>query len=37
MAADICVLETDLPSGQYGMVEEFTETFNETVREYVIL
>jgi hypothetical protein len=25
LAADICVLETDLPHGQYGMVEEMTE------------
>jgi len=24
-AADICVLETDLPGRQYGMAEEFTE------------
>jgi hypothetical protein len=24
-AVDICVLETDLPGGQYGMAEEFTE------------
>ena len=24
-AADICVLETDLPGGQCGMAEEFTE------------
>jgi hypothetical protein len=36
-AADICVLETDLPGGQYGMAEEFTEKLIEKVREYVFL
>jgi hypothetical protein len=36
-AADICVLETDLPCGQYGMAEEFTEKLIEKVREYVRL
>jgi hypothetical protein len=30
-------LETDLPGGQYGMVEEFTEKLIEKVREYVFL
>jgi len=28
-AADICVLETDIPGGQYGMAEEFTEKLIE--------
>ena len=28
-AADICVLETDLPGEQYGMEEEFTEKLIE--------
>jgi hypothetical protein len=27
-AADVCVLETDLTGGQYGMAEEFTEKIN---------
>jgi hypothetical protein len=36
-AADICVLEKDLPGGQYGMAEEFTEKLIEKVREYVFL
>ena len=36
-AADICVLGTDLPDGQYGMAEEFTEKLIEEVREYVFL
>jgi hypothetical protein len=36
-AADICVLETDLPSGQYGTAEEFREKLIEKVREYVFL
>ena len=36
-AADICVLETDLPGGPYGMAEEFTEKLIEKVREYVFL
>jgi len=36
-AADICVLETVLPGGQYGMAEEFTEKLIEKVREYVFL
>jgi hypothetical protein len=36
-AADICVLETDLPGVQYGMAEEFTEKLTEKVREYVFL
>jgi len=31
-AAEICVLETDLPGGQYGMAEEFTENLIEKVR-----
>jgi len=30
-------LETDLPGGQYGMAEEFTEKLIEKVREYVFL
>jgi len=25
LAADTCVLETDLPGGRYGIAEEFTE------------
>jgi len=33
----MCVLETDLPGGQYGMGEEFTEKLIEKVREYVFL
>ena len=36
-AADICVLETDLPGGQDGMGEELTETLIEKVRGYVRL
>jgi len=36
-AADICVLETGLPGGQYGMAGEFTEKLIEKVREYVFL
>jgi len=36
-AADICVLETDLPGGQYRMAEEFTEKLIEKVREYMFL
>jgi hypothetical protein len=36
-AADICVSETDLPGGQYGMVEEFNEKLIEKVWEYVFL
>ena len=32
---DICVLETDVPGGQYRMAEEFTEKLNENVRKYV--
>ena len=36
-AADSCVLETDLPDGQYGMVEEFNEKLIEKVRQYVFL
>jgi len=36
-AADICVLETDLPGGKYGKEEEFTEKLIEKVREYVFL
>jgi len=35
--ADICVLETDLPGGQYGMAEEFTEKLIEKVWEYLRL
>ena len=35
--ADICVLETDLSGGQYGMAEEFTEKLIEKVRECVFL
>jgi hypothetical protein len=35
--ADICVLETDLPGGQCGMAEEFTEKLIKKVREYVFL
>jgi hypothetical protein len=30
-------LETDLPGGQYGMAEEFTEKLIEKVREYLFL
>jgi hypothetical protein len=30
-------LEPDLPGGQYGMAEEFTEILIEKVREYVLL
>jgi hypothetical protein len=30
-------LETDLPGGQYGMAEEFTEKLIEKVPEYVFL
>jgi hypothetical protein len=30
-------LETDLPGGQYGMPEEFTEKLIEKVQEYVFL
>jgi hypothetical protein len=30
-------LETDLPGGQYGMAEEFTEKLIEKVQEYVFL
>jgi hypothetical protein len=30
-------LETDLPGGQYGMAEEFTEKLIEKVRECVFL
>jgi hypothetical protein len=30
-------LETDLPDGQYGMAEEFTENLTEKVREHVFL
>jgi hypothetical protein len=33
----ICVLETDLPGGQYGMAEEFKEKLIEKVWEYVFL
>jgi len=36
-AADFCVSETDLPGGQYGMVEEFTEKLIEKVWEYMFL
>jgi len=32
-AADICVLETDLPGGQCGMAEEFTGKLIEKLRE----
>ena len=35
--AVICVLETDLPGGQYEMAEEFTEDLIEKVRDYVFL
>jgi hypothetical protein len=30
-------LKRDLPGGQYGMAEEFTEKLIEKLREYVIL
>ena len=36
-AAGSCVLQTDLPGGQHGMVEELTEKLTEKVREYVFL
>jgi len=36
-AADICLLETDLSGGQYGMAEEFAEKLIEEVREYMFL
>jgi hypothetical protein len=36
-AADICVLQADLPGGQYGMAEESTENSIEKVRKYVFL
>jgi len=36
-AVDICVLETDLTGGQYGMAEEFTEKLIEKVRDYGFL
>jgi hypothetical protein len=36
-AANICVLEADLPGAQYGMAEEFTEKLIEKVQEYVFL
>ena len=37
VAADVCVFETDLPGGQYGMTEELTEKLIEKVRNYVFL
>jgi hypothetical protein len=30
-------LQTDLPGGQYGMAEEFTDKLIEKVRDYVLL
>ena len=36
-AAGICVLETDLPGGHYGMAEAFTEKLIEKMREYMFL
>jgi len=36
-AASICNLGTDMPGGQCGMAEEFTEKLTEKVRKYVFL
>jgi hypothetical protein len=36
-AADICVLETDLPGRQYGMAEEFTEKLIEKIAGVLVL
>jgi hypothetical protein len=36
-AVDICVLETGLLGGQYGIVEEFTEKLIEKMRESMFL
>jgi len=33
LAVDICVLETDLPGGQYRTVEEFNEKLIEKVQQ----